>query len=64
MKKAIKDLLGSKKFLVSLSAAISAAVMRLGFDIPQETVLAIVGPLAAYVVGQGVADHGKERGKL
>jgi len=56
----IKTMLKSKKFL---AAAISAAVWaggRLGLHLDNETLLGAVTPLWAYIVGQGIADHGKE----
>ena len=51
----IVTMLGSKKFLTALVAAIAA-----GFGIPEEALL----PLVAYIVGQGIADNGKERAKV
>ncbi len=55
MGQAIKAMLSSKKFLTALAGAVAA-----GFGIPEEALV----PLVAYVVGQGIADHGKERAKV
>jgi hypothetical protein len=64
MWKAIKGvlvaLLSSKKAVMGISGAITAGIMKLGFDIPSETVGLIVAPIVASIVGQGVADAGKE----
>lgn len=51
----IKTMFGSKKFLTALAGAVAA-----GLGIPEEALV----PLVAYVVGQGIADHGKERAKV
>ena len=64
MKTALADLLGSKKFLTAIAGAISAGLLRLGFEVPTEDVMAIVLPLVAVILGQGIADHGKERAKI
>ena len=61
----IKKLLGSKKFVTGL-AAIIAAVLNdlLGRPVSEEVVLSSLGMVAALVVGQGIADHGKEKEKV
>ena len=64
MKKAIKDLLASKKFLVTLVAIIVAVGGKFGLDLNTETVISIVGPLMGFVLGQGLADFGKEKAKI
>jgi len=56
----IKQLFWSKKFLVSLSGMVFVLLSKLGVPIDEETVSNIVIILAAYVVGQGLADTGKE----
>ena len=63
MKEALAAILGSKKALATIAGLITTALMRFGFDVPREDVMAFVGLIGAYVVGQGVADHGKERAK-
>lgn len=61
----MKQLLKSKKFLVSLSGVLFVLLNKtLGLAVPEETVLQVVGLLAAYVVGQGFADKGKEEAKV
>lgn len=57
----LKELFRSKKFLASLTGIILIVTNKIGFDLDQETVTLIVGLIAAYVVGQGVADLGKEK---
>lgn len=58
----IKKLLASRKFVASASGALFVLLNEvLGLGVSENTVFQVVGLLAAYVVGQGVADHGKER---
>jgi hypothetical protein len=63
MKDTIKTLLTSKKFLVALAAALVWILGRFGLDLDKEELLGAVTPLWAYVLGQGIADHGKEAAK-
>jgi hypothetical protein len=57
----LKTLLKSKKFLVSLSGVLFVLLNQtLGLNIPEATVAEVVGLMAAYVIGQGFADKGKE----
>jgi hypothetical protein len=59
--KTLRDLFASKKFTVALTASIVWAVSLLGFDVDPETVGAILSPLYAYVLGQGIADSAKPK---
>ena len=57
----LKTLLKSKKFLVSLSGVLFVLLNKwTALNVPEETVLEVVGLMAAYVIGQGFADKGKE----
>lgn len=60
----VKDLLSSKKFIVMLAALIVASASKAGLDLNEELVNQILAMAAAYVVGQGIADHGKEAAKV
>jgi hypothetical protein len=55
----IGKLLGSKKFIVSLAGAIVVVLEALGVPIGEDTVHQLLVVVAAYVVGQGIADAGK-----
>ena len=59
----LKALMTSKKFLAMLIGCVLAIAVRLGMDPEAAKPVAeqIVALVAAYVVSQGVADHGKER---
>ena len=57
----VKDLLKSKKFLAMLAALIVWLAGVLGADLQTAQVLPALGTIASYIVGQGLADHGKER---
>jgi len=58
---AIKGLFGSKKFLAMLTGFIVTLVAKIGWDIPEETITKLVGLIASYILGQGMADFGKEK---
>lgn len=53
--RALADILTSKKAIATIGGAIATAA-----GVPAPVVAAVVGP---YVVGQGIADSGKERAK-
>lgn len=58
---ALKNLFRSKKFLASLAGLIGAVLAStLNVGIPNDVLLGLLGVIAAYVIGQGVSDHGKE----
>lgn len=59
----VKALLSSKKFVAALIAALVWLTGKVGLSVDTETMAGIVGPIVAYVVGQGIADAGKEAAK-
>ena len=61
---AIKGLLSSKKGLAALVSALVWGIGKVGLDLPTEAVAGIVAPLMAFILGQGIADHGKEAAKI
>jgi hypothetical protein len=62
-KKLVKDLLTSKKFIVAAAGVVYATVgKKLGASADEVT--KTVELVAAYLVGQGIADHGKEKAKV
>ena len=63
MKSLIRGLLTSKKFITAIAATISAAILKLGLDVPTESIMAILSPLITYLLGQGLADFGKNAAK-
>lgn len=60
----IREMLTSKKFIVSIASAIAAAAMKIGLDIPVEDIATILAPIIAYLLAQGWADRGKEAAKI
>ncbi len=64
MKKILRDLFGSKKFVVMLSAIIVYVASRFGFEVSPSIADNLLAFVAAYLVGQGIADHGKEAAKI
>lgn len=56
-------MLTSKKFWMSI-AGVVAVVASEYLGLPEDTVMQVAGIIIAYVLGQGIADHGKEAKKL
>ena len=61
---ALRTMLGSKKFIGAIAGVITAAALKVGLELPTEAVAAVVSPLIAYILGQGVADIGKNANLL
>ena len=64
MWQSLKYLLKSKKAIAGIAGALMILVGRLGLDIDSELVTQFVSIVVAYIVGQGIADHGKEGAKI
>ena len=64
MGKAIIDLFQSKKALTAIATVAVGGLAHLGLNMTTADILPILSPLMAYIVGQGIADHGKERAKV
>lgn len=72
MKEALKGLFGSKKALATMAGTVTSALVMVaakqgwGLDpaAAESLVKVILGLVAAYVLGQGVADWGKEAAKV
>lgn len=64
MKKAVAELFSSKKFLVMITAILAYALARVGWDVDPKQIDTIMQVVAGYLVGQGIADHGKEAAKI
>lgn len=60
----IKSLLSSKKFIAAIVGIAIAIGGRYGLNFDPELVREIVLLLAAYVVGQGISDLGKDAAKI
>lgn len=64
-KSPVRDLFRSKKAIATIVGLLAPILLNVfGLDLSTEEVTAFVGLIAAYVVGQGVADHGKEKEKV
>ena len=61
---AVKGMFASKKFVAAIAGAIVALVAKLGVEMETESVMAVITPILAFVVGQGIADAGKEAKKV
>lgn len=50
----------SKKALATMAGVVVALLGKLGVTLPLEMTVSILGLIGAYVIGQGIADNGKE----
>lgn len=64
IKETIIGLATSKKALALLAGAIVWALAQAGIVATPDAILPLLGLIAAYVAGQGLADIGKEAKKL
>lgn len=60
----VKDLFSSKKFIVMLGGIILAIATKLGLPLDPDLANQILAIVAVYIVGQGIADHGKEAAQV
>lgn len=64
VKKIAAWLFSSKKVTALLAGLILLGAKKLGLDITDDEAAAAVALLSSYLVGQGIADAGKERAKI
>ena len=64
MKQALKDMLGSKKATAMIVGFLVGLGGKYGLDLPPEELTAILSPVLAYILGQGIADVGKEKARI
>jgi hypothetical protein len=64
MKRAVIGLVASKKFLVALAASTVFVVGRCGLELNTEALDRVCLVMVAFIVAQGIADHGKEAAKV
>lgn len=60
----IREFVTSKKFIVAVVGVIIAIAGRHGLSLDPQTVEHVVYLFVAYLLGQGIADHGKEAAKV
>ena len=60
----LRRLLGSTKFVMAVLGMIAYAASRYGFEFSVEEAMLFVGPLIAAILGQGIADNGKEAARI
>ena len=54
----------SKKWWAQVAGVVAGLAGAAGFDLPAETILAVISPILTYIVSQGLADMGKEAKKV
>ena len=57
---AIRGILASKKFTAAIATMIVSGAARYGWDVDAETVIVWISPIIAAIIGQEIADFGKE----
>jgi hypothetical protein len=60
----IKSLLRSKKFIASLIGLAAGIAAHFGWQLDEASIMTMLSPILAYIVGQGMADLGKEKAKV
>ena len=60
----IKTLFTSKKFIASLIGVGVVIGAHFGLALDQESIMVALSPILAYILGQGIADTGKEKAKV
>lgn len=58
------ELFKSKKFIVSLIGLIVVIAGHFGLELDEVSLVTIVSPIIAYIIGQGMSDLGKEKAKI
>ena len=61
---AVKEILASKKALAAIVAILVWVVGKAGLDLDAADLAPIVAVLMTYILGQGLADKGKEAAKV
>lgn len=64
MSDALKGMLGSKKAIAMIAGLIVTFAGRYGLQLPLEELTMVLAPIVAYILGQGVADAGKEKARI
>ncbi len=57
------ELLKSKKFQAAVISLVVMILAEVGLELDPAALVVVVSPLIAYILGQGVADIGKEKVK-
>lgn len=57
----MRELLTSKKFIASIMGVIVTIAGKYGLELDETALATIISPILAYIVGQGIADHGKNK---
>ena len=57
----IKSLFSSKKFVAMITGVVATLIGKIGWEVSTETINQVVALVGTYILGQGVADHGKHR---
>jgi hypothetical protein len=63
MREMIRSLLSSKKAVAAIAGVIVIGASRAGIVLPPEATHDLVAVVVAYLIGQGLADVGKEAAK-
>lgn len=60
VKRTVKSMLLSKKFIMAVMGIVVVVLGHFGIDLNEDQIQMIVGLVMTYIIGQGIADAGKE----
>jgi hypothetical protein len=60
----LRDMLRSKKFLAAIAGVLVGLAGKIGLELEAESLIAVLSPIVAYILGQGFADVGKAAGSI
>ncbi len=60
----LREFATSKKFIATVGGILITQAAKRGLNLPPESVNQITAVVIAYIVGQGVADHGKAAAQI
>lgn len=64
MRSTLLEMLQSKKAIAMLLGVLAWGLGHLGLRIDADKMTEMIMPIIAYIIGQGIADHGKEAAKV
>ena len=64
IKNLILGYVGSKKFIALVAGAIVALLAKYKFQVDTTVVEGLIAMVISYIIGQGIADNGKEAAKV
>ena len=64
MNETLYALITSRKFLAAIAGVIIPLLKKVGVELDLEALIMIESVIVAFIIGQGIADHGKEKARI